>query len=649
MKKLLYVLDDGMRKFTYEWTSGLYNAIQRAEEDINLYIVRADGYAGFTPAHNRGECNIYRLPDYSEFDGILLDISNAFSAETNDYAVKGIRDAIDAAAASGKPVISMANYIEGFHYVGIDNYSAMASVIAHLHEIMGIADFWFAMGPEGNYENQIRAKALRDYCQAHGLPCGEDRFFFESFVVECGHHAFGSLLERHGGRLPRAVICANDQIALGVCQAAGTAGFIVPRDLMVTGFDNLDMTAYLSPSITTVDQLCWTMGDACINTMCRIWRGDEVPTVIYTPTELLLRETTGHTDIHARDNRLHVREFISRDASITEFRYKLSALQYRLPGCDSIREICQALTQCLEALDCKGIYLVLDQKLFESGKMIDFTAPPEQLTDADRFPAEGYSDTMELVYAWETGKKPRYTRRRLRRTLNPDSTGRVRENYLFAPLHFMEYTVGYLALWNCTELMRIRAISSVVNTLTMALRSFFARRDLSYINRMLSGISMKDELTGLYNRLGFHNLGHRLFREITAEGGRLGIVFIDMDRLKLINDTHGHASGDQAILCIANAIRRNMPRRAVAVRYGGDEFLSLIPADGPETIEAIVDAIRADIPPEARKLGVTDLPGISAGFVMTDPGSESTLDEYIDEADQLMYRQKRERQVDRIE
>lgn len=648
MKKLLYVLDDGMRKFTYEWTAGLYSAIQRSEEDISLYIVRADGYAGFAPTHNGGECNIYRLPNYADFDGILLDISNAFNAEINTFALDGIQYAIDAAAASGKPVISMANYIEGFHYVGIDNYGAMASVIAHLHEVMGLTDFWFAMGPRGNYENQIRTKALKDYCHAHGLPCEADRFYAESFVVECGHHAFGHFLERHGGRLPQAVICANDQIALGICQAAEASGYSVPRDLKVTGFDNLDMTAYVSPSITTVDQLCWTMGDACIDTMCRIWRGEDVPKVIYTPTELLLRETTGHVDNRQSDNNQHVAEFIRRDTSLTEFRYKLSALQYQLPGCDSIREICHALTQCLESLSCKGISLVLDRELFEVGKMMDFNAPQDLQDAASRLPTEGYSDTLELVYAWQAGDKGRFNRRRILHTLRDELTGAPRENYLFVPLHFMEYTVGYLTLWNCLDLMHIKCVSSIVNTLTMALRSYFARRDLSYVNRMLSGISMKDEMTGLYNRLGYHNLGHRLFREVCAEGGRLGILFIDMDKLKYINDTHGHAQGDQAICCVSNAITHSLPKRAIPVRFGGDEFLALIPIDGSEAMDAIVAAIHRALPAEAGRQGVADVPGISTGFVITDPDADQTLDEYVDAADTLMYKQKREKQAEQV-
>ena len=74
MKKLLYILNDCMRRFSYERIAVLYQAIRRMDEPANLYIIRTDGHSAFAPEHNHGEYNIFRLPDYGDFDGILLDI-----------------------------------------------------------------------------------------------------------------------------------------------------------------------------------------------------------------------------------------------------------------------------------------------------------------------------------------------------------------------------------------------------------------------------------------------------------------------------------------------------------------------------------------------------------------------------------------------
>lgn len=647
MKKILFILNDCMRQYSYERTASLYRAVQAMEEPASLYIIRTDGHSAFAPEHNRGEYNILRLPDYGEFDGIVLDINSIFSAESGFYG-EGMPHAVRAAAASGKPVVSMANEIDGFCYVGIDNYAAMRSIIEHLHAVQGLTDFWFAMGPADNYEVQIRLQALLDYCRENGLPCDEGRVYCHSFTVKGGVHAFEQLRASHGGKLPQAVICANDRIAVGICHAAEQAGFVIPRDFMVTGFDNDGISAELKPSITSVDQLGWNMGAACVDALRRIWRGGAMPERILTPTRLVLRETTGCAVTDQGQPKKQITEYMRQTFGAKDFSYRLSALQYQLPGCRSIEEICLALVQCLAPLNLKGLRIILDSALFDNGRMIQFRDHSGHMRDiAEGMLTTGYPDSLEIVFSWEASKGARFDRTRVSGTLDTSMYHSAGENYLFAPLHFMEYTVGYLCVWNCVDLIGIQGVSQIVNALTVALRNFFARRNLAYINQVLSGLSMKDGLTGLYNRLGYHDLAYPLFREVCEDGGRLGILFIDMDRLKYINDTYGHAQGDLAIRSAANAILRNLPPRAVPVRYGGDEFLILAPASDEAQVVQWIDAIAADLPAEAAALGAPGEFGISSGYLLTEPSGGKALDEYVTEADSLMYRDKRSKRRQR--
>lgn len=641
MKKILYILNDCMRRFSYERTASLYRAVRDMDEPASLYIIRTDGHSDFAPEHNRGEYNILRLPNYSDFDGIVLDINSIFSADSDSYSA-GVLHAVRAAAASGRLVISMANGIDDFCYVGIDNYAAMESVIRHLHAERGLTDFWFAMGPKDNFEGQQRAKALSDYCRTNRLPCEAGRFHYDSFTFRSGISAFEQLRRRHGGKLPQAVICGNDRIAMGVCHAAEQAGLAIPRDFMVTGFDNDEISASLSPSITSVDQLGWNMGAACVEALRRAWRGEPLPRRVVTPTKLVPRESTGHIAPDRGISGKPVGETISQTFGATDFGYRLSALQYQLPGCHSIEEICLALVRCLSELNLKGMRMVLDSALFDNGRVIQIHDRSGRMRDiAEGMLTTGYPDTMETVFSWEAGKDAQFQRQRVGGTLCTELYSAEGENYLFAPLHFMEYTVGYLCIRDCLGLMAIQGVSSIVNALSVALRSFFARRNLSYINQVLSGVSMKDNLTGLYNRLGYHDLAYPLFKRTRASGGKLGILFIDMDRLKYINDTFGHGQGDLAIQSTANAIRRSMPEDGIPVRYGGDEFLILAPAGDEAEVRRWIDAIAAALPPEADALGAPGEFGFSAGYLLTDPANDRSLDEYVTEADARMYREKR--------
>ncbi len=648
VKKVLYILNDCMRKFSYERAAGLYRALLKLDEPFNLYILRSNAYFDFTPEHNYGEYNIYRLPEYSDFDGILLDINSVFIAESTENDSGGIQLAVQAAAASGKPVISMANKIPGFRYAGINNYDAMSAVMRHLHEDQGLDDFWFALGPADNYENRERTKGALDYCASHGIPCGEDRQYAESFIIECGIHAFHTLQSRHDGKMPQAIVCANDHIAAGVCFAAKEAGYRIPDDFLVTGFDNTELSVSLSPPITTVDQQCWTMGDACIEALRRIWDGEEVPETINTPTKLVLRESTKDSLLTVRDTFQNLSDFIGSSSSATDFNYKMSALQYCLPACKSVEEICRALVDCVSVLNCEGLYLILDGRLFDSERILSFHEQTGHMHDiSSGLSVDGYSDSMELVFRWKKGHEPLFFRQKTGKTLSSLTLEDKNANYLFVPIHFMEYTAGYLCLQNCLDLMRIKGVSAIVSTLTMALRSFFSEKSLSYINYVLSGISMKDELTGLYNRLGFHELAYPLYRDITSRGGKLAILFIDMDRLKFINDAYGHSSGDQAIVCISDAIRRNIPPEALSVRYGGDEFLILLPCSRRENVEQLMNAITEDVSARAAVLSLPEIPDFSYGYVLAEPDERKSLDDYVEEADALMYTKKREKKVQR--
>ena len=85
-------------------------------------------------------------------------------------------------------------------------------------------------------------------------------------------------------------------------------------------------------------------------------------------------------------------------------------------------------------------------------------------------------------------------------------------------------------------------------------------------------------MTGMYNRLGYRKLACCMFEEKKQTGENLSIIFMDMDRLKSINDEFGHIYGDRAIKIIASAILKYIPEGAVAVRSGGDE--AAVSADG---------------------------------------------------------------------
>ena len=127
-----------------------------------------------------------------------------------------------------------------------------------------------------------------------------------------------------------------------------------------------------------------------------------------------------------------------------------------------------------------------------------------------------------------------------------------------------------------------------------------------------------DAMTGCYNRRAFERVGVQLFDEAYRTGGMLSLVMVDLDKFKGVNDTLGHAMGDQLIKVAARSILANLRRMDVACRYGGDEFILLLPQTSADQATAVAARIAEDygtasmglLPTRERKtmsLGVAEL------------------------------------------
>jgi two-component system, cell cycle response regulator len=110
------------------------------------------------------------------------------------------------------------------------------------------------------------------------------------------------------------------------------------------------------------------------------------------------------------------------------------------------------------------------------------------------------------------------------------------------------------------------------HALVRALRYSIERHRLQ---KNLQNLTLTDDLTGLYNRRGFLALAEQHLRMIQRKGAAL-LIYLDLDDLKLINDTHGHLEGNRALIVTANILRASFRQSDILARLGGDEFCVLM-------------------------------------------------------------------------
>ena len=244
MKKIALISDGWKRLITYAWVQGIMDAIHERNYDAALYQYNCYGNWSKDELHNKGEYNIYNLPRLGEFDGIILDCSNIVDRQQFDYVVNKLR-------ACKVPVVSIGYNIEGFYFASIDNRQPIVEMMEHLYHVHGYRKFIFAGGPADNYENSVRAEAYRKCLNQWGLSEADNPCWYGDYDFDTGVRYMNRILES-GVDIPDVLVCANDNIAAGICARAAQVGLKVPGDFAVTGFDNLDKAAFFKPQISTV-------------------------------------------------------------------------------------------------------------------------------------------------------------------------------------------------------------------------------------------------------------------------------------------------------------------------------------------------------------------------------------------------------------
>ncbi len=160
----------------------------------------------------------------------------------------------------------------------------------------------------------------------------------------------------------------------------------------------------------------------------------------------------------------------------------------------------------------------------------------------------------------------------------------------------------------------------------------------------LQELSVKDELSGLYNRRGFMDSLEKSL-ELSDRGVGSLLLLLDLDHFKSVNDSHGHAAGDEVIKALAQAIRERCRGSDVPARLGGDEFAVILNA----TRDAqAVEQWYSDLAARFAQLQAEQLPSlpaeayctISAGWAVIDKHQYANIDQQLEAADQALYRAK---------
>ena len=186
-------------------------------------------------------------------------------------------------------VVVIGRHDVNFPAVMVDNIGGITQAVQHLIDI-GHRQIGFIGGPDGSTTALDRLTGFRDTMARSGL-------MFAPWLVKKGTwnpksgYLLGTQLLK-AKRRPTAIVAANDQMAFGVIKAAKELGLMVPEDLAVVGFDNIPLSSYFNPSLTTVEIPMHDLGAASMRMLLNLISGEKFEKIKLFKTRLLVRGST---------------------------------------------------------------------------------------------------------------------------------------------------------------------------------------------------------------------------------------------------------------------------------------------------------------------------------------------------------------------
>lgn len=621
MKKRIAVFASGWGdEYFREVVSGISEAATK--ENVDTFAFVNFSIRGLEALLNEGEFNIFTLPNLEDFDGVIL-LANSFNLTKElDYFAERLNEL-------KLPAVSIEYEMENAVALVSDNYAGMYDLVKHVVEEHKAREIVYIGGPKEHLENVDRLGALRDVAKENGFEVPESNIRYGNWDKASAGEIVKDWIAKHGG-LPDAFLCANDKMAMGVCEQLKIMGYKVPRDAIVTGFDCLREGQEFQTSIASVGHDWERMGSMAFSMLKRKMNGEEQGKEVL-PACFVPAMSCGCYAEDGSDNKIGMgrrnkgNEIDGLQAD-THFRHIYLAIR-KIDNAEDLSESLSELFSREHQMEGDDFMLCLDPEFFRIEE------------DDLNLYVTGYNDKMEIIGSILDGKP-------LLRTVKQRNEALywlARQNkeprlYTVVPILGDLRTYGFAVL---TGDMRI-ACANQFYIWTRHTSQYLeqVRRNLTItdLTRKLTQMSVTDVLTGVYNRAGCEQIAFPMLEEWRNRGGNGVIMLVDIDKMKIINDVYGHASGDLALRTVASVLKSGLPEDWIVSRYGGDEFFVGGRLSGSGTdLEKLRSSLEDRLAREVMKRELEFPLSISIGTARMKPEDTIEISEYLQKADDDMY------------
>lgn len=602
------------------------------EYDYNVAIFSTFIKAEGTTKHKIGEKNIFKLPNYQAFDGIIV--------VPDTIRLEGVASEVisDILKTSKCPVVCGDMFFAPIHHIPMDEVADFKHIVEHFIHVHGFTRINCLTGPQGVLQSELRLTGYKSALEENEIPFEEGRVWYGDFWRQSGKDMVEDMLKSNMP-LPEAIVCANDYMAITVCEALKEKGIRVPEDICVSGYDNVREANLNTPSITTVMPPLEDIGRRCVSYIHEMLVGMPVDnSKLYG--SIVFAESCGCKFDNPYDKNILMKE--------KNYQYVLDNMKDDFTVMNLMGENLNGVSTLDELLKglCEHTYLLKDYKDFYLCLCNSWDAVGED-EEEGTYLVSGYTDTMSLELSYENKEYVNGKQEFPLGLMLPDLYKEHDSNkiYYFVPLHFKDRCFGY-AVFSFGNQIKILdyTFRSWVRNINNSLEFVRVQNNLRWCYDRLDEIAIRDALTGIYNRRGLERYIHSIFNQCVENKLPFIMMIGDLDNLKRINDEFGHLEGDRALLQVTKAFKSLRLNDAIFARTGGDEFVLVINSNKSiEEVNQLKEKIYSylDCLNEDKKYPYPV--AISIGIYYDIPKEGSSINECHCIADRNMYIEKKKR------
>ncbi|MBQ8639362.1 MAG: EAL domain-containing protein [Lachnospiraceae bacterium] len=604
---------------TADYLHKLHHLSQHSDYKLIVFNSFLDFYN--QDSFDQGAQAVYQIMNYSVIDALVVLYDSFYD--------KRVAEAIIATAREQSvPVLVVNGTSDGCWSILSDYDSAFCSLMNHVIQDHGISDpFFIAGNPDNDPESEHRIRCYRQVLEENGLVFRPDRVGYGHYWDEPTRELIQSLI-KSGQKLPQAFFCANDYMALAVCDELKKYGIRVPDHVIVTGFDGVPAARHATPQITTCQEDLDELARITVETVTEALSGQTEPGVKKFRYLPVLSESCG-----------------CKEPDRDEFRSAISDLYHTVDEMEVHEDFMyDRIDRMLDITDLDGLRQTLAESILGNTYIClnsDFRSSITELTAGNR--NHPFADTLEVIPSRYCDSSSCWSGTLSLSDMIPDISGWADDTtvYILNAIYVGSTVCGYYAVKTDSIMYCRHRVKRVLKTINIAFNiaiNVFRQLDM---RASLEQAALTNPITGLPNLKG----AVKWFEEFSsvASHHRKPLTFsvYGLPKYVYIYENYGITEIEDTMRLVAKKLKKANPVDCYLAHIAEDTFLIINyykSADQiADTINSATSSFFGQIGDYNNNSGKEYFVEVNCGCAEAQPGWDGSLEEFIKFANNEMY------------